>query len=418
VNEPKLARVLGVPGAIALGLGSIVGTGVYVSLAIATGATGAALVPAILLAGLVALANALASAALATIHPVSGGTYEYGRRYLGEAWGFTAGALFLVAKSASAATAALGVSHYFLDALGLSVSARWVAPAIVLAITALVASGLKRSNLGNAVAIALGLGALILLVGFGLWTRASDYVAAVRLDAPSWRGFFEGTALVFVAFTGYGRVATLGEEVRDPARTIPRAIVATLCVSVLTYGLVGATALVALGAEGFAATTRSDAPLSTVATALGSPWIARALVVGAGAAMIGVLLNLVLGLSRVLFAMARRGDAPGALAVLRDSEPRRAVWTIGLVIASATALGDVRTTWSLSAFTVLVYYGITQLAALRLPKGSRPSVLVLGFGVIGCFGLAFVVDPRVLAVGTAAIATALLARTWIRRTLG
>lgn len=104
--------------------------------------------------------------------------------------------------------------------------------------------------------------------------------------------------------------------------------------------------------------------------------------------------------------------------MLRDSEPRRAVWTIGLVIASATALGDVRTTWSLSAFTVLVYYGITQLAALRLPKGSRPSVLVLGFGVIGCFGLAFVVDPRVLAVGTAAIATALLARTWIRRTLG
>ena len=117
-RETGLARVVGTPGAILLGLGSIVGTGAFVSIGIAAGVAGPSVVVATALAALLAACNGLSSAQLAADHPVSGGSYEYGYKHVSPRVGFMAGWMFLSAKSASAATAALGLAGYALDVVG------------------------------------------------------------------------------------------------------------------------------------------------------------------------------------------------------------------------------------------------------------------------------------------------------------
>jgi basic amino acid/polyamine antiporter, APA family len=214
-----------------------------------------------------------------------------------------------------------------------------------------------------------------------------------------------------VAYTGYGRIATLGEEVTEPRTTIPRAIWLTLGVVALLYFAVAAVALGALGAEGFGrATAETAAPLQVAAEALDVPLLGPLVAAAAVTAMLGVLLNLVLGLSRVVLAMGRRGDLPRVLAGVqpRTGSPRPAVLLTGGVILALVLLGDVRTTWSFAAFTVLLYYGVTNLAALRLPPEARMYprwMAVAGLG--GCAFLAFQVEPAVWAVGSGIVALGL-----------
>ncbi len=395
-----LARVLDLRDAVLLGLGSIVGTGVFVSLGLAAGIAGPAVLLAVLLAAAVAAANGLSAAQLAAAHPTSGGTYEYASRLLGRPWALIAGWTFLAAKSASAATAALGVAGYVLTALGAAperLPRTALALAVVAALTALVAGGVRRSSRTNAVIVAITLTALAALVAAAvpsmlrhpdrLWPFSGTGAAGAD---PS--DLFHATALVFVAFTGYGRVATLGEEVRDPTRTIPRAVVLALLVSAVLYVVVTAAALATVGAVELGASARAGgAPLEAAARASSAPDV-RWLVGGAAiTAMLGVILNLLLGLSRVVLAMARRRDLPGALATVdaRRSSPRTAVIAVGVVIAGLALIGNVRLTWSLSAFTVLVYYAVTNLAALRLaPSQRRYPRAVAGAGLITCVTLA------------------------------
>ena len=403
-DSQRLKRVVRLPGAVLLGLGSIVGTGAFVSIGIAAGVAGPSVLLAIALAGLLAACNGLSSAQLAASHPVSGGTYEYGYRYLTPTLGFTAGWMFMSAKSASAATAALGLAGYLLEALGLGGQSLLVAAGLlaVLVVTALVWHGTSRSNRANAVIVGLTLGTLALFVVAGLPAAAEGaalHLAEIFPGRAGLRGLLEGTALMFVAYTGYGRIATLGEEVQDPERTIPRAIVVTLVVSALLYISVGAVAVGSVGAPRLAEMTSSRAaPLEDAAMSFGGPALGRILALGAITAMLGVLLNLILGLSRVLLAMARRGDVPRGLATIDDvrSSPAAAVIAVGVVIGLLVLIGDVKTTWSFSAFTVLVYYAITNLAALRIPAEARivPRWIPVA-GLIGCLGLAFWVEWRV-----------------------
>lgn len=405
-----LRREVGLPGAILLGLGSMVGTGVFVSIGIAAGVAGPSLLAATVLAAAIAAANGLSSAQLAAAHPVSGGTYEYGYLWLSPAFGFAAGWMFLLAKSASAATAALGFGGYLLDLLGTDSPTWRVAIGVVaaLAITAFVGGGIRRSSLGNAVVVVATLAALISLVVLSV-----PHVVPERLEnftpflpeADGVGALLHGAALMFVAFTGYGRIATLAEEVREPRRVIPPAVLLTMLVVTALYLGVGFAGVGVLGAEAFAtAAERTAAPLEAVALALQVPALPQVIGLAAMTAMAGVLLNLVLGLSRVLLAMARRGDAPGFLRHVDETRgsPIASVWACGIGIAAISLIGDVRTTWSFSAFTVLLYYGITNLAALRLPAESRLFPRwIPATGLVGCLGLAFFVETRVWAAGLA-----------------
>lgn len=227
-QEASLARVVGVPGAVLMGLGSILGTGIFISIGIAAGVTGPSVVLAVALAAAVATFNGLSSAQLAASHPVSGGSYEYGYRYLTPALGFTAGWMFLCAKSASAATAALGFAGYVLGAFGESTPILRVALALaaIFVLTVIVAGGIHRSNRVNTVIVGVTLVALIAFIAFGLPSAAAGAKANLsgffndNGQSSGVSGFLHATALMFVAYTGYGRIATLGEEVRNPRKSL------------------------------------------------------------------------------------------------------------------------------------------------------------------------------------------------------
>ena len=422
----QLHRELGVASAVMMGLGSIVGTGVFVSIGIAAGVTGASVILAIPLAALVATCNALSSAQLSASHPVSGGTYEYGYHFLKPWLGFSAGWMFLCAKSASAATAALGFSGYLLHALGADVGGSLVliAGVTALAMTAIVLMGIRQANWTNIFIVSLTWFALGLFVLAGvvhlLRTGTGNLLPLFPRDTlGGWPGFLEASALMFVAFTGYGRIATLGEEVRDPRRTIPRAIILTLALSAALYVTVGIIAVGAEGAEALAAATIGEAaPLEIVAESFRVPGIPLVVALGAMTAMLGVLLNLILGLSRVLLAMGRRGDMPQAVANLNEARttPYVAVVIVGLIITGLVTIGNVKTTWSFSAFTVLLYYAITNVSALALPPSERlyPRAFAWG-GLAACLFLAFWVDRSVWLSGLALLGVGLLWHVFSRR---
>lgn len=374
----ELERAIGVPGAVLLGLGSILGTGIFVSVGIAAGIAGPAVLVAIAIAAAVAICNGLSSAQLAAAFPVSGGTYEYGYRVLSRPFGLVAGWMFVLAKSASAATAALGFAAY----LG---QGRIVAVVLVVAVVAIVAGGIQRTSWVNAIIVGAtlaGLGAFV--VAGAPHVEATHF--ALEVDP---RTLLHAAALMFVAFAGYGRIATLGEEVREPQRSIPRAIVLALAATLVIYAAVVTVGIGTIGAGAFASTA---APLEHAAR---TPAIRTIVAIAAVTAMAGVLLNLVLGISRVVLAMARRRDLPHALAAVdARKSPRAAVLVTGLAIAALAAVGSVKTTWSVSALTILVYYAITNLAALRLPAAQRrfPRAIAAA-GLVACLALAvFVVQ--------------------------
>lgn len=368
--------MLGTPSAVLLGLGSIVGTGIFVSVAMATRIAGSGVLIAIGLAAIVATCNGLSSAQLAAAHPVSGGAYEYGYRYLNAWAGRIAGTMFVVAKTASAATAALGCAAY----LGIT---HWIAPAIVGILTLVVAGGMQRSARINAAIVGITLVGLAMFVVAGIpRIETANFAVSASLG-----DIVHATALMFVAYTGYGRIATLGEEVRDPDTTIPRAVVLALIAALVIYLSVTAVALGIGGPAGLATT----APLE----ALSNSPVREVVSVAAITAMVGVVLNLLLGISRVVLAMARRRDLPAALATVEAGSPRRAVLVTGAAIALLAATGRIASTWSLSAFSVLVYYAIANLCALRQPASERkfPRMVPL-LGLVSCAALAvFLVMP-------------------------
>lgn len=416
--SPRLVRELGTFSAVMMGLGSIMGTGVFVSIGIAAGIAGPAVVVAVAIGAVVATFNGLSSAQLAANHPVSGGTYEYGYKFLSPAFGFTAGWMFLIAKSASAATAALGFSGYLLGGLGVDAEP-WLVPvalAGVVVLTVVVYAGIRRSNVTNIVVVSVTLGTLLLFVIAGSPTALEDGAANLAglfdTSGGGLRPLLYASALMFVAYTGYGRIATLGEEVREPRTTIPRAIITTLLVTMLIYVAVAVVGVGAVGADVLAmATDEQAAPLEVAAEAFGVLGISKVVAVGAITAMLGVLLNLILGLSRVLLAMGRRADMPVFFGRLDASgtTPGPAVLMMGAVIAGLTLIGDVRTTWSFSAFTVLIYYAITNLAALYIPAAKRlfPK-WVAAAGLVSCASLAFFVEPLIWGMGVGLIVVGLI----------
>ncbi len=431
-SPTQLKRQIGLFGAVFMGLGSIVGTGVFVSIGIAAGVAGPAVVVGVIVGALIAVANGFNASQLAASHPVSGGSYEYGYRYLSPALGFTAGWMFLAAKTASAATAALGFASYVLVGLGLDgqVSPVSIALAVVAMFTAIVLSGIQRSNQANTAIVSITLITLLGLVVASLPTALTlgrqhftPFVApASGADVNPIAAILHASALMFVAYTGYGRIATLGEEVVEPRRTIPRAIVITMLITLLLYATVSLVSVATVGAPVLsAAVTNGAAPLEFVARATGMPGMAQMVAIGAMTAMLGVLLNLILGLSRVVLAMGRRGDMPRPLAQLNPSgtTPTWAVVAVGIAVLMLVLVGNVKTTWSFSAFTVLIYYAITNLAATKLPVHQRiyPQWLAWA-GLVGCLFLAFWVDRHIWLIGLALIGTGLvwhwLAHVWAR----
>jgi APA family basic amino acid/polyamine antiporter len=400
----RLARRLGTGDAVVLGLGSMLGAGVFAIVGPAAAAAGPGLLVGLGLAGALAYCNATSSAQLAALHPVSGGTYIYASRQLGDLWGYLAGWAFVVGKVASCATIALTFAAYAAPGF-----ARPAAVVAVLALAAVNAAGVRKTARVTWVLVTLVVAALGVLAAVTLSGSAADVSRVGGFGAGGVSGVLEAGALWFFAFAGYARIATLGEEVRDPARTIPRAIPLALGAVLVLYAGVAVAALAGAGAERLA---EAEAPLAAAADAArgGADGVLAVDVVvrvGAAVATLGVLLSLLAGVARTSFAMAADGHLPGALARVhpRSAVPRWAESVVALAVAALVLVVGLRTALSFSAFTVLCYYALTNASALTLsPAQLRWPRWLAAAGLVGCLTLALSLPPTEVAAGTALLA--------------
>ncbi|MFI7610118.1 APC family permease [Nonomuraea terrae] len=403
----ELARRLGTTDAVVVGLSAMIGAGVFAAFAPAAAAAHGWLLLSLALAAVVAYCNATSSARLAAVHPESGGTYVYGRRRLGPLWGYLAGWGFTVGKTASCAAMALTFAAYVAPG-----HERPVAVAAVAALTLLNLFGVQRSAGLARVIVTFVLAVLAAVIVAGLfgddrvsfgWFANTPYPGGA---VTAW-DVLQAGGLLFFAFAGYARIATLGEEVRDPARTIPRAIGIALGVTLVVYLLVALAALRALKPELLA---RSTAPLADVVREAGAGWLAPVVQAGAAVAALGALLALLLGVSRTVLAMARERDLPGVLAAVDPVRqvPRRAEAAVGVAVIVLLLVADLREAIGFSSFGVLVYYGIANASALTLGRdeGAPPRAVPV-LGLVLCLTLAATLPTASVLAGLAVFAVGL-----------
>ncbi|MGW0183412.1 APC family permease, partial [Nocardia sp. NPDC003345] len=353
---------------------------------------------------------AMSSARLAAHYPAAGGTYVYGRERLGEFWGHLAGWSFVVGKTASCAAMALTVGLYAWPA-----HAHTVAVAAVVTLTAITMAGGRKSMWLTRVLVT-GVLAVLAAIAAVAFTAPTADSANLRLGTEiTVAGVFQAAGLLFFAFAGYARIATLGEEVRDPARTIPRAVPLALGITLGVYVTLAVAALLVLGPQRLAAT---PAPLSQVVVAAGARLLEPVVRVSAAVAALGALLTLVLGVSRTTLAMARDGHLPRTLATVhpRLQVPHHAELAVGVTVALLAAVADLRAVIGFSSFGVLVYYAVANTSAWTLPDGRRR--VVPAAGLLGCLVLAATLPLPAVLTGTAVLAAGALvyaARRLIRK---
>lgn len=397
-DQPALRRRLGTGDAVVLGLGSMLGAGVFAAFAPAARAAESWLLLGLAVAAVVAYCNATASAQLAAQYPTSGGTYLYGRERLGPWPGFLAGWGFVVGKTASLAAMAMTFAAY-------AVPAPWQRPAAIAAVVALGLvshRGITRTATATRVLLGVVLAALAAGVVAGLAAGSPEPDRLLPTSAPAPYAVLQAAALLFFAFAGYARIATLAEEVRDPARTIPRAVVLALVAALAVYAVVGVTCLMVLGPAGVAA---ADAPLAAVAERTGSA-SGIAVRAGAAAAALGAMLALIAGVTRTVLAMARQDDLPAWLAAVHPHRrvPHHAEVVIVTAVCLLVLVADLRAAIGFSAFGVLVYYLVANVAAWTQPPPYRrfPRTLQV-LGATGCVVMALAVPLSSLLGGVATL---------------
>lgn len=412
MNGGVLQRQLNRRDAVVVGAGSMIGAGVFTAWSPAMGAAGGAALIGLVIAGVVALCNATSSAQLAALHPESGGTYLYGRVRLNPLWGFVAGWGFVIGKLASSAAVALTIGAYLWPQ-----QMRPVAIAAVVIVTAVNIGGLSRTAYVTRWLLGISLTTILVALISG-WISNEKWINGDGLNwgfgsAMDWAGtpggiygILQSAGFMFFAFAGYARIATLGEEVIDPARTIPYAIPRALLMVLGIYLLVGVSLLMVMGPEQIAATS---APIRVLLETGPFAALAPAIHIGVAVAAAGVLLNLVPGISRTMLAMARHGDLPRGFAYIdpRRSLPLRAELTVAATTIGLISVMDLRGAIGFSGVAILTYYAITNAAALKLsPIERRWPRWIPVFGVLGCTVLAvtlpvtqFVIALVVGAVG-------------------
>ncbi|MDV3221282.1 APC family permease [Intrasporangium sp.] len=412
-SQPGLARRLSTADAVHIGVGSMVGAGLFTAFGPAAAAAGTLLLVALGLAAVVAFCNATSSAQLAAQYPTSGGTYVYGRERLGAWWGFVAGWGFVIGKTASCAAMAMTFAAYL-------VPEGWQRPVAVAAVVGLATvnyHGVTRTaGLTRALVTAvLALLAVTLVVVAATGGAPSSTVSGQ--GAPvGWAGVTQGAALLFFAFAGYARIATMGEEVQHPRRTIPRAIVIAFAIVVPLYAVTGWLLLERLGATDLAG---QQAPLRVVAESTPyAVWLGPVVVVAAVVAALGALLSLIAGVGRTALAMARAGDLPAPLARVheRHAVPHVAEVALAVVVSLLVLVADLREVIGFSSFGVLTYYAVANAAAFTQTGGHRryPRTLQV-VGLAGCVLLAVTVPTESLVPGLAVLAVGVAGRVIVLR---
>ncbi|MFW0772706.1 APC family permease [Paenarthrobacter nitroguajacolicus] len=396
-NSPALARRLGTFDASLIGLGSMIGAGVFAAFTPAAAAAGSGLLIGLVVAAFVAFCNATSSAQLAAAYPTSGGTYIYGRERLGPWSGFLAGWGFVIGKTASAAAMAMTFAAY-------AAPQGWERPVAIAAVVILTAvnyHGVTRTAGLTRVLVVAVLAALTTAVAAVWGGSGPDFGSFVGegLLGHGWYGILQSAGLLFFAFAGYARIATMGEEVREPKRTIPRAISIALGITIVIYAVIAVTLLAALGPDGVAATAT---PLADAVGAGTLAWASPVVRVGAAVASLGALLALIAGLGRTSLAMAREHDLPHWLSAVHPKYkvPHRAEISLAVAICLIIAVTDLRGAIGFSSFGVLLYYLVANIAAYTQPPEDRryPKFLQVS-GAVACVVLVATLPPVSAGLG-------------------
>jgi basic amino acid/polyamine antiporter, APA family len=408
---PALARKLGTSDAVVIGLDAMIGAGVFAAWAPAAASAGTGLLIGLALAGLVAFANAESSAVLAARYPTSGGTYVYARERVGEWWGFAAGWGFVIGKLASISAMAMTFGAYAAPG-----HARLLGVMAVLVFTAVNYFGIAKTAWLARVLLTVTLLSLFTVLAAVYGGGEGDVGNLAGRTAWTTGGVFgvlQAAGFLFFAFAGYARIATMGEEVRTPERTIPRAIPLALAIVLAIYVLVVVGLLLVLGPDLLAG---SNAPLAQAAEAGSLSWLSPAARIGAAVATLGAMLALVAGVGRMVMAMARNRDLPHWLGGVhpRYRVPHRAEMALAVVVCALVLTLDLRGAIGFSSFGVLVYYALTNASAYTLSSARRLRWFH-AFGLVACLVLAAALPWTSVAAGVGVFAVGLVGRVAVRR---
>ncbi|HEX2786294.1 MAG TPA: amino acid permease [Ignavibacteria bacterium] len=408
-NRSELLRVLTLKDAVGIGLGAIIGAGIFVVTGVAAGVAGPAFIIGLIIAGIVAGFNGLSSAQLAAVYPQSGGTYEYGYRILNPAFGFSAGWMFLISKLSAAGVVAIGFGSYFYQIVPVA-SPLTLSVIAVIFLTFANYFGIKKAGALNLFIISITLLSLLYFVFSGIPQIDADNFQPFNPFGIS--GIAEASALLFFAFTGYARIATLAEEVKEPEKTIPRAVIITIISAIILYA---AVSYVAIGVIGTEQMSGSKSPLQVAVNVLNTPGIKIIITLGASTAMLGVLLSQILGISRMMLAMGRRKDLPKIFAKVHNEfkVPHIGIIITGLIILFITIAGSFEFIVRAASFSILIYYSITNIAALKQPKAEqRFGKIISILGLIGCLVMSVSLPVEVILIGVGLLLAGFIVR-WI-----
>lgn len=413
MSEKKvLKRVLGLHNAVGVGLGAIIGAGIFVVTGVAAGVAGTSFLVGLIIAGVVASFNGLSSAQLAAVYPQSGGTYEYGYRVLTPWLGFSAGWMFILSKLSAAGIVAIGFGSYFYQLIPFFTPIQYSVGAVVL-LTIANLWGVQKAGIINMSIVLVTLMALVYFVFSGVGSISSQNFQPF---APfGMRGIAESAAILFFAFTGYARIATLAEEVVEPKKTIPRAVIITILTAIVLYA---AVSLVAVGVIGAESMSRSTSPLQLAALSMKTPAIETVITLGASTAMLGVLLSQILGISRMLLAMGRRNDLPSFLNSIHNKThvPHIGIIITGIFILLITLLGSFEFVVRAATFTILLYYSITNMAALKQPSGEQLyGKYISVLGLLGCLAMSVSLPITVIVSGLVLLLVGFVVRFLVKK---
>ncbi len=402
-QTPGMKATLGLFDATAISIGAIIGAGIFVVIGIAAGLAGPAMIISILIAAGVSLVTALSFAELASWLPKEGGVYEFAHELLSPYLGFTAGWMWMLSNTFTGAAVSLGFAYYFTSVVP-AIPAPWLASVICLLFTYINYIGVRKSATLNNYLVVAKLLILAFFVVFGL-THFNGRNLTPFVSSTT--GILYATVFVFFAFGGFARIAVVAEEVKDPRRNVPRAILLSLLVSTVFYVLVG---VVAVGLVGSSGLSSSNSPLAHAIDATGASWATYVVSLGGLLATASVLLTSVLGVSRVAYSMARHGDLPRVLSTVQGSHgtPYYSTWVAGGVMAALVLIIDLEKVVAVSTFSLLFYYGVANAAALRLRPESRlyhPAVPISGIiTTLALLVFVLFVSPQGWTMGIAGLA--------------
>ncbi|MFA5221413.1 MAG: APC family permease [Methanoregula sp.] len=392
-----LKREIGLFGATALGIGAIIGSGIFIVTGIVAGIAGPAMIVSVIIAGAIAVFSAMSVAELGAYLPEEGGTYAYAQKLISPFAGFIAGWIWIFSNIFVGAAVSLGFAYYFVTIFP-AVPVKIIAVVICLVFIFINYIGLKESVLFNNILVTAKVLILVFFVAFGLgFFHPGNFIPFTPPQGSL--GILSGAALIFFAYTGFARVTIMAEEVKDPEKTIPRSIYLALGISTVIYLLVS---IVAIGIAGTPVLAQSGSPLADAIGSTGSSGAVLLISLGAMIATASVLLTTIMGISRIVFSMARNQDLPPLFDRIHPvfRTPHYAIAITGACMIAALMLADLAMVVSVSTFAMLVFYLIANIAALRLPREHRryPS-WIPATGVLSCIGLIAFLTPVSWVIG-------------------